>query len=146
MGALALATALLTSVEPLRVRSESMLPTLDVGDRVVVDKLSPHWQPPAVGDLVVFREPQRGDLVVKRVVALGGTTVALEDAVLVVDGVARHEPQMDLTRIDSTYFGPVTVPRDAVFVLGDNRSESIDSRTYGAVRIDELVGRVLLTF
>ena len=78
--------------------------------------------------------------------ALGGQTVAIEDAVLVVDGTVRHEPQVDLSRIDSTYFGPVTVPPDAVFVLGDNRSESIDSRTYGAIPLDELVGRVVLTF
>ena len=61
-------------------------------------------------------------------------------------GPPRHEPQVDLSRIDSTYFGPVTVPPNAVFVLGDNRSESIDSRTYGAVPLENVVGRVVLTF
>ena len=63
-----------------------------------------------------------------------------------IDGTPRHEPQVDLSRIDSTYFGPVTVPPDAIFVLGDNRSESIDSRTYGAVPLEDVVGRVVLTF
>ena len=140
------AALLLVAVEPLRVTSESMSPRLTAGDHVLVDKLSGRWQSPEVDDLVVFRDPEHGELVVKRVVALGGQTVALEDAVLVVDGVVRNEPQVDLTRIDSTYFGPVIVPSDAVFVLGDNRSESIDSRRYGAIEIDELVGRVLLTF
>lgn len=140
------AVLLLAAVEPLRVTSASMSPTLTAGDHVLVDKLSGGWRPPEVGDLVVFRDPQQRELVVKRVVALGGQTVALEDAVLVVDGNVRHEPQVDLTKIDSTYFGPVTVPPDAVFVLGDNRSESIDSRTYGAIRVDELVGRVVLSF
>ncbi|GAA4413284.1 signal peptidase I [Fodinibacter luteus] len=137
---------LLVGLEPLRVASVSMEPTLTAGDHVLVDKLSGRWRMPEVGDLVVFRDPEHRELVVKRVVALGGQTVALEDAVLVVDGIVRHEPQVDLTRIDSTYFGPVTVPPDAAFLLGDNRSESVDSRRYGAIRLDELIGRVLLTF
>ena len=137
---------LLAAVEPLQVVSTSMDPTLTPGDHVLVEKLSVRLRTPEVGDLVVFRDPQGHQLVVKRIVALGGQTVALEDAVLVVDGQARHEPQVDLTLIDSTYFGPVIVPPGAVFVLGDNRAESIDSRTYGSVRHDELVGTVLLSF
>ena len=141
-----LAVLLLTALEPLRVASVSMSPTLVAGDQVLVDKVSIRLRPPTQGDLVVFRDPQHNDLVVKRVVALGGQTVAIEDAVLVVDGTIRQEPQVDLSRIDSTYFGPITVPRDAVFVLGDNRSESIDSRTYGAIPLDQLVGRVVLSF
>jgi signal peptidase I len=141
-----IAVLLVAALEPLRVSSQSMSPTLVAGDQVVVDKLSVHWRPPSEGELVVFRDPQRRELVVKRVVAVSGQTVAIEDAELVVDGAVRHEPQVDLSRIDSTYFGPVTVPPDAVFVLGDNRSESIDSRTYGAVPLGDVVGRVVLTF
>jgi signal peptidase I len=140
------AVLLVTALEPLRVSSQSMSPTLVAGDQVLVDKLSVRWRPPAEGELVVFRDPERHELVVKRVVAVSGRTVAIEDAELVVDGVVRHEPQVDLSRIDSTYFGPVVVPPDAVFVLGDNRSESIDSRTYGAVPLDDVVGRVVFTF
>jgi signal peptidase I len=79
-------------------------------------------------------------------VALAGQTVGLEDGELVVDSAVRHEPQVDVSRIDGSYFGPVTVPPDAVFVLGDNRAESIDSRIYGPIRVDDLVGRVVLTF
>ncbi len=134
------------ALEPLRVTSQSMSPTLADGDQVLVDKLTGRWRPPAVGDVVVFRDPVGERLVVKRVVALGGQTVGLEDGELVVDSTVRHEPQVDVSRIDSTYFGPVTVPVDAVFVLGDNRAESIDSRTYGPIRVDDLVGRVVLTF
>ena len=141
-----LAALLLTALEPLRVTSGSMSPTLVAGDQVLVDKISVRLRPPTQGDLVVFRDPQHHELVVKRVVGLGGQTVAIEDAALVVDGVTRNEPQVDVSRIDSTYFGPVTVPLGAVFVLGDNRSESIDSRTYGAIPLDELVGRVILAF
>lgn len=140
------AVLLVVGVEPLRVTSGSMAPTLAAGDQVVVDKLTRHWRPPAVGDLVVFRDPDHDQLVVKRVVALGGQTVALEDGGLRVDGVAPEEPQVDLRGVDWMYFGPVTVPPDAVFVMGDNRFDSVDSRTYGPIRVDELVGRVVLTF
>ena len=131
-------------VEPMRVTSGSMNPTLEVGDHIIIDKLTGRWRPPGIGDLVVFPEPEGGALVVKRVVALGGQSVALEDGVLDVDGVAQHEPLVDRRGVDSVYFGPVTVPVGSVFVLGDNRGESIDSRTYGAVRVDDLVGRVVL--
>lgn len=143
---LAVAVVLLAGIEPLRVTSGSMSPTLAAGDQVVIDKLSGHWRPPAVGDLVVFRDPEHDQLVVKRVVALGGQTVALEDGGLLVDGLAPKEPQVNLRGVDWMYFGPVTVPPDAVFVLGDNRFESIDSRTYGSIRLDDIVGRVVLTF
>ena len=140
------AVMLVTALEPLRVSSQSMSPTLVAGDQVLIDKLSVRWRPPAEGELVVFRDPERHELVVKRVVAVSGRTVAIEDAELVVDGVVRHEPQVDQSRIDSTYFGPVTVPPLSIFVLGDNRSESIDSRTYGSVPLEDVVGRVVLTF
>lgn len=146
VAAVVLVALVVTALEPLRVTSESMSPTLGTGDQVLVDKLTGHWRAPAVGDVVVFRDPVGERLVVKRVVALAGQSVALEDGELVVDSTVRHEPQVDVSRIDSTYFGPVTVPPDAVFVLGDNRAESIDSRTYGAVPVDDLVGRVVLTF
>jgi len=147
VGALVVLVVLaVTGLEPLRVSSSSMNPTLAAGDQVLVEKLTGHWRAPVVGDIVVFRDPGGHELVVKRVVALGGQTVGLEDGELVVDGTVRHEPQVDVSRIDSTYFGPVTVPWDAVFVMGDNRSESIDSRTYGPVRRSDVVGRVVLSW
>jgi signal peptidase I len=141
-----LVVLLVTAIEPLRVTSQSMSPTLETGDQLLVDKLTDRWRAPAVGDIVVYRDPVGERLVVKRVVAVGGQSVALEDGELVVDSVVRHEPQVDVSRIDSTYFGPVTVPPGAVFVLGDNRAESIDSRTYGTIPVDDLLGRVVLTF
>ncbi|GAA2720389.1 signal peptidase I [Cellulomonas aerilata] len=132
-----------TALEPLTVASPSMEPTLDVGSTVVVDKLTHRWRGVDVGDVVVFTDPEDGDDAVKRVVALAGQTVALRDAVLHVDGVAVDEPQVDLSRIDGTWFGPVTVPEASVFVLGDSRGVSIDSRTYGSVPLDAVEGRVI---
>ncbi|WP_298456726.1 signal peptidase I [uncultured Cellulomonas sp.] len=134
-----------TALEPRVVTSPSMEPTLGVGTVVLVDKLSVRWDELRVDDLVVFTSPQDGDDAVKRVVAVGGQTVALRDAVLHVDGEPVDEPQVDLSRIDGTWFGPVTVPQGSVFVLGDSRSGSIDSRVYGAVPVDAVRGRVVLT-
>jgi signal peptidase I len=127
-------------VEPLRVTSTSMEPSLRSGDHVVVDKLSYRLHPPRRDDLIVFRQPDDGRLAVKRVVGIAGDEVGLEDGVLVVNGINRP---VDHRTIDSVYFGPETVPDRTIFVMGDNRGPSIDSRTYGPIRIDAIVGRVV---
>lgn len=145
LGLLLAVGLVLVVVEPMRVTSGSMSPTLDVGDHVVIDKLTGRWREPVVGDLVVFRDPEQGDLAVKRVVALAGSSVALEDGVLQIDGIPQPEPALDHLGVDSVYFGPVTVPAGAVFVMGDNRGESIDSRTYGPIVVADLIGRVVLS-
>lgn len=133
-------------LEPVRVASDSMSPTLQAGDHVVVEKLSHHWREPRIGDLVVFHEPTSDALTIKRIVGLGGDSVAIEDGQLVVNGSAVEEPRVDRSRIDSVYFGPVRVPDGFVFVMGDNRGASIDSRAYGPIRSRDLVGRAVLWF
>ena len=135
---------LLFVAEPLRVSSDSMAPTFRQGDRIVIDKLTIHLRPPSVNDLIVFDEPGPGGLAVKRVVAVGGQAVALEDGRLVVDGVDVDAVDAPLESVDSVYFGPVIVPPHHLFVLGDARGASVDSRDYGAVPLEEVVGRVLL--
>jgi signal peptidase I len=129
--------------EPFAVPSASMMPTLRPGDRVVVDKLAYRFGEPRRGDLVVFHAPRGGDeLLLKRVVAVGGQSVGVEDGVLHVDGRAVREPFVNRRLVDSVYFGPVRVPRDAVFVMGDRREDSVDSRSFGAVPRALIVGRV----
>ncbi len=126
-------------VEPVRVGSDSMAPTLRRGEHVLLDKLGAVRR----GDLVAFRSPQDGELTLKRAVAVAGQTVEIRDALLYVDGRLVHEPGIDADRIDGTYFGPVTVGPGQVFVLGDNRARSVDSRVYGGVPLDAVVGRAV---
>jgi signal peptidase I len=139
--ALVLARGLLA--EPFRIDSGSMLPTLQAGDQVLVDKRAYRGGTlPRRGDLVVFHAPRTGDVTLKRAVGLPGDTVAIEDGVLVVNGRRQTEPYADPDAIDSVYFGPARVRAGTVFVMGDNRADSIDSRDYGAVPRGDLMGRV----
>jgi signal peptidase I len=80
---------------------------------------------------------------VKRVVALAGDRVGLADGRLVVNGQRQSEDYVDLASVDSVYFGPEVVPAGSVFVLGDDRADSVDSRDYGPVPLDRVLGRVL---
>jgi signal peptidase I len=127
--------------EPFRIPSQSMEPTLKPGDQALVDKLA--GKPPHRGDLVAFHAPRTGEILLKRVVAVGGDTVGLEDGVLVVDGRQIHEPYADPKAIDSVYFGPVKVRPGTVFVMGDNRANSEDSRDFGAVPTNRIIGRAV---
>lgn len=129
--------------EPMTVLSGSMEPTLQAGDRVLVDRLAWRLTGLQAGDLVVFPDPGDGALSLKRVAARGGQVVEIRDAVLHVDGEPVDEPQVDLSRVDGLWFGPVQVPPDAVFVLGDARSGSQDSRVFGPVPLAAVHGRAL---
>lgn len=138
-----LAGVLAWGAEPMRIASQSMQPTLRPGEHVLVEKVTRHTREWRRGDLAVFRRPGTGELAAKRIVAVGGDLVAIEDGVLVVDGQPVEEPYADSESIDSVYFGPVRVPPGAVFVLGDNRRNSVDSRAFGPITVDELRGRVV---
>jgi len=131
------------AAEPMRVSSGSMAPTYLEGDQVLVAKLGARSGDPARGDVVAFHRPGTGELMVKRVVARAGQEVGIEDGVLVVEGRQVTEAYVDHATVDGTYFGPVRVPHGTVFVMGDARANSVDSRTFGAVPVDAVVGRVV---
>jgi signal peptidase I len=144
LAALALALVLRAFVaEPFRIPSGSMEPTLRPGDSVLVSKLAYRDGAPRRGQLAVFHAPRTGELLLKRIVAVAGDTVAIEDGALYVDGRRRVESYADPRAIDSEYFGPVGVRPGRVFVLGDNRADSVDSRDFGAVTTRSLLGRVV---
>jgi len=145
VAAVALATVAVRAflLTPVGVHGISMEPTVQDGDVVVVARTATTTSDLHRGDLVVFRDTH-GSLSVKRVVGLPGDRVAMLDARLTVNGRYVDEPYVDLSRIDGTYLGEVLVPDRAVYVLGDNRSRSIDSRHYGPVPQSALLGRVLV--
>jgi signal peptidase I len=125
--------------EPFRIPSESMAPALQPGDQALVTKIG---GAPGRGDLVAFHAPRTGEIMLKRVVAVGGDTVGLEDGVLVLNGRRPAEPYVaDPDAVDSVYFGPVRVAKGSLFVLGDNRGNSEDSRDFGTVPADRVIGR-----
>lgn len=129
-------------LDTVRVESDSMAPTICAGDRLLLEKLDEH-DDVSIGDLVVFRAGGEGGRSVKRVVAVAGQRVEVRDGVLYVDRQRQAESYVDLPTVDGTFFGPVVVGEHAVFVLGDHREVSIDSRDYGGVPRDRLEGTVL---
>jgi signal peptidase I len=131
-------------VEPFHIPSDSMRPTLEAGDSVLANKLAYRFGSPHAGDLAVFRAPS-GEILAKRVVAVAGQRVEIRDGILFVDRRARREPYVDHSRVDGFFFGPIQVPPEAVFMLGDSRAVSEDSRDFGAIPLDDLIGRIELT-
>lgn len=128
-------------LEPVRIESGSMRPTLQDGQYVLVWKAAVAAHDWRRADVVMIA---RGDvLLVKRIAAVGGDRVAIRDGRLVVNGRRVAEPWSDPRLIDSVYFGPVDVPAGSVFVLGDNRADSVDSRDFGPVAVHQLDGRVM---
>ncbi len=142
--------------EPMRVPSESMAPTLQAGDRVLTNKFVYDFVDPERGDLVVFEsvgQSNEEEEVVKRVVGLPGDEIRVERGLLLVNGVLQHEPyaareeRPAFPKLPNTdTFGPITVPPDHLFVMGDNRTNSYDSRFFGPVPTQNLLGEVYLRF
>lgn len=142
VGTVALVRA--TVAFPVRIDSASMAPTYAAGDIVLVSRTAPHLDDLHRGDLVVFANPQDGRRTLKRVVGLPGDVLVILDSRLHVNDEPLDEPYVDHTMIDGYYSRTFTVPVDSAFVLGDNRGNSVDSRDYGSVPLDDLSGRVLL--
>lgn len=138
----------LAVAEARYIPSRSMVPTLAVGDRVVVEKLSYRLDGPKRGDIVVFRPPVSVAAMgyldtsvpwIKRVVGLPGERLAVRKGWVHINGRPLVEPY--LGEAPSYELAPVEVPPGHVFVLGDNRNHSIDSHVWGAVPLSRLLGR-----
>ncbi|GAA2729609.1 signal peptidase I [Cellulomonas aerilata] len=129
-------------VGPVRIASTSMEPTLFAGDVVLVDRRPVQAETLARGDLVTFRDVRDGTETLKRVVGLPGERVSIVDSVLHVDGAPVSEPYVVDPDDEGMFNAQVVVPADSVYVLGDNRLVSVDSRDYGPVPEANLDGRV----
>ena len=128
-----------------RVYGSSMEPNLHTDQRLVVEKVTYRLHGPRRGDVVVLRMPERGpELLIKRVIALAGETVEIRDGTVYID----HQPldESYLVRRSGSTYGPTIVPEGHVFVMGDNRGASNDSRVFGAVSIDHIVGRAWVSY
>lgn len=129
---------------PYSVSSTSMEPTLGNGDRVLVNKVDYRASQPRRGDIVLIEAPPGwaiGDELVKRVVAVGGDTVEGTDGHLVVNGAAPDEGYLPVGA-STADFDPIEVPEGYVFVLGDNRPASVDSRAFGPIPEGTVTARV----
>lgn len=134
------------------VDGESMESTLDPGDRVFVNKMSYRLHDPNRGDVVVLHEitgAAERDLI-KRVIGLPGEQIEMVNCVVRIDGLVLEEPYLDPTIVTPGRCGgdvpAQTVPEGTVFVMGDNRPGSHDSRALGPVPFDDLVGRAFVVF
>ena len=128
---------------PARVEGISMQPTVADGDRIMFCRLMAKLEMYDCGDLVVFNDDGSDRDMIKRVIAVEGDYLEIFDGNVYVNGI----------KIEEDYVVGITkgeilleIPQNTVFVMGDNREHSIDSRTYGVIGIDEIYGKVLLRF
>ena len=159
-------------VEAFYIPSESMVPTLQVGDRVLVNKFIYRFTEPERGDIIVFEsveggsvpekenlieriigffgndeveEPSSDDLI-KRVVGEPGDKISVRNGKLFVNGEPQRESYVNRRFPDRSFFAPTTVPKGHVFVMGDNRANSRDSRFFGPVPKEKIEGEAFLRF
>ncbi len=134
-------------VQNFRVDGGSMLPALENGEFLLVNKLAYVASDPTRGDVVVFRSPSKPDEdLVKRVVGLPNETVELRDGGVYVDGRRLEEDAYFTGVTGSRLSRTIVVPERGYFVLGDNRGQSLDSRSFGIVPRASIVGQVLLVY
>ena len=154
-------------VQAFKIPSGSMLPTLQIGDHILVNKFlyGPRLEVPltqtSLGQLPGIRKPHPGDIIVfvwpkdrskdfiKRVVATEGQTVEMRNKQVYIDGKPWDDPHATYTAGRAgpgDNFGPLTVPPDHVFVMGDNRDQSYDSRFWGPVPVSDIKGKALIIY
>lgn len=125
------------------VHNVSMQNTLVEGQRLIEDKWSYRFHGPKQGDIVIINGPEYDSRLVKRVIALPGQTIDFIDGEVYVDGVKLDEDYVKGETYPGVVAVPYTVPADHVFVMGDNRENSLDSRAFGPVALDSLEGKAV---
>jgi len=157
-------------VQAFKIPSGSMLETLQIGDHLLVTKFAYDIRLPSnvfldtTDGKVLYQtgDPERGDIIVfkfpedekkdfiKRVIGLPGETIEIKDKVVFIDGTPIDEPYVHHTKYTiqpiRDNFGPYTIPEDNVFVMGDNREGSYDSRWWGPVKREKIVGKALVIY
>jgi signal peptidase I len=133
-------------VTAVEVKGASMAPTLRAGDRCLLNRFAYLTREPARGELVVLKDPETGDLIVKRIVGMPFETVIMRNDAAYVNGRRIFEPYASrYVREDYSPLSKATVcPKDHYFVLGDNRNRSVDSRAFGPVPRESILGVISL--
>lgn len=134
-------------VKPFVIPSVSMQPTLEMGDRVLVNRLVYHFRSPERGDIIVFHPPnvESSEPFIKRVVAVAGDTVSVHGGLLWINGQAQEEPYLKEASIVDDY-PEITIAPGYVWAMGDNRNNSGDSRVFGPVKEDLILGEAFAVY
>ena len=144
--------------QPYRVEQQSMETTLEPDQYVLVDKLTPHWDTYKRGDIVVFTPPKgwasgtTDTPYIKRVIGIGGDTITIHDGKVFVNNVQLVEPYVfqengkPQQTEDVLQTGEWAVPQGELFLMGDHRQSSADSREFGTVAVDKVIGRAWLRY
>jgi signal peptidase I len=144
--------------QPYRVEQQSMETTLEPDQYVLVDKLTPHWDTYKRGDIVVFTPPKgwasgtTDTPYIKRVIGIGGDTITIHDGKVFVNNVQLVEPYVfqengkPQETEDVLQTGEWVVPQGELFLMGDHRQSSADSREFGTVAVDKVIGRAWLRY
>lgn len=132
-------------VEARVIPSGSMLPTIQLGDRVLVNKFIYRFSNVERGDIVVFEPPiESKDDYIKRVIGLPGETLWVEDGRICIDGHFLNEPYIP----EPIFYtmDPITIPENTYFVMGDNRNSSYDSHAWGVLPIENIKGKAFVMY
>lgn len=136
-------------VQPFVIPTGSMIPTIEIGDRVLAEKITYRFsRAPRYGDIVVFDDPTgQHPQLIKRVIAVGGQTVDVKDGAVWVDGKKLDEPYTHAKRTDpGTVATPITLKEGQVWLMGDNRPNSGDARFFGPQPVSKVRGRAFWTY
>ena len=134
-------------MEAFWIPSGSMIPTLEIGDRVLVNKFIYRFTEPKRDDIVVFQSVDNPEEdLIKRVVGVPGDEIAVRGGRLILNGEPQKEPYTNKKLPDRSFFAKTTVPKGHVFVMGDNRGNSADSRVFGPLPKKNIEGEAFLRF
>jgi signal peptidase I len=140
-------------VQAFKIPSGSMLPTLKIGDHILVNKFLYYFEPIQRGDIIVFKFPQDETRdFIKRVIGLPGETVEIRGRQVLINGVALKEPYAVFSdgpfaqALEREHLGPLVIPPGKFFMMGDNRDHSMDSRVWGLLDIDKIKGKAFIVY
>jgi len=139
-------------IQAFKIPSGSMLETLQIGDHLLVNKFIYTFTDPKRGEIVVFQYPEdKTRDFIKRIIGLPGETIEIKDRVVYINGEPLKEDYVKFSSSDpnfavSTNISPRRIPPDSYFVMGDNRDNSMDSRIWGFLKRDLILGKALIIY